>query len=137
DAEIEAAVSAALESLGKMTRGLREVALPAGNNLPLLSAEAYRYHAEWVAKSPELYQAETLRRIRQGAALSAVDYEGGVRELAELRGAAGEIFTDVDVLVTPTVAVQAPTIAELVAHPEELRKREMAMLKNTRPFNTL
>ena len=56
-----------------------------------------------------------------------------------MRGAAGKIFDDaeVDVLVTPTVAVQAPTIAELLAHPEELRKREMAMLRNTRPFNTL
>ena len=139
DVEIEAAVSTAAESLGEMTRGSRDVKLPAGNNLPLLSAEAYKYHAQWIEKSPELYKPETLRRIRQGAAMSAADYERGVRDLAELRGAADKIFSDadVDVLVTPTVAVQAPTVAELVEHPEELRKREMAMLRNTRPFNTL
>jgi len=39
--------------------------------------------------------------------------------------------------VFSTVAVLPPRVDELVAHPEELRKREMPLLRNTRPFNAL
>ena len=33
----------------------------------VLSAEAYAYHQEYVTKPPELFHAETLKRIRAGA----------------------------------------------------------------------
>jgi aspartyl-tRNA(Asn)/glutamyl-tRNA(Gln) amidotransferase subunit A len=38
------------------------------------AAEAYAYHAEYVARSPGLYQPETLARIRTGADLTASTY---------------------------------------------------------------
>jgi aspartyl-tRNA(Asn)/glutamyl-tRNA(Gln) amidotransferase subunit A len=41
----------------------------------------------------------------------------------------------VDVLVTPTVPIPPPTIAELKQNPDQLRERELILLRNTRPFN--
>ena len=49
----------------------------------------------------------------------------------------GEIFRDVDVLITPSVPVSPALIADLQAGLPELRKRELIMLRNTRPFNVL
>jgi Asp-tRNA(Asn)/Glu-tRNA(Gln) amidotransferase A subunit family amidase len=42
---------------------------------------------------------------------------------------------EVDVLLTPTVPIPPPLISDLREHPEELRPREVLMLRNTRPFN--
>src|SRR5262249_1527092 len=52
-----------------------------------------------------------------------------------LRSEIAKVFADVDLLVTPTVPVSPPTIAELKAAPDHLRKRELVLLHNTRPFN--
>ena len=40
-----------------------------------------------------------------------------------------------DVLLTPTVPIPPPLIADLQKRPEDLRAQEMIMLRNTRPFN--
>jgi aspartyl-tRNA(Asn)/glutamyl-tRNA(Gln) amidotransferase subunit A len=39
------------------------------------------------------------------------------------------------VLITPTVPIATPTIQELKQHPEQMRPRELALLRNTRPVN--
>jgi Asp-tRNA(Asn)/Glu-tRNA(Gln) amidotransferase A subunit family amidase len=57
------------------------------------------------------------------------------RELEVVRRSIGEVFADVDLLVTPTTPMPAPTIAELRANPEALRPAELRLLRNTRPFN--
>src|SRR5260370_9944681 len=45
------------------------------------------------------------------------------------------IFTEVDVIITPACPVPPPSFAELDAAPEDLRSKELLMLRNTRPFN--
>jgi aspartyl-tRNA(Asn)/glutamyl-tRNA(Gln) amidotransferase subunit A len=45
------------------------------------------------------------------------------------------VFENVDVLVTPTTPVVAPTIARLLQDRDQLRARELVLLRNTRPFN--
>ena len=99
------------------------------------AAESYAFHAENVAKSPELYQAETVRRIRSGEKVTAAEYIQRRRELEEARRGIGAVFADVDVLVTPTTPIAAPAIAELKANPDALRPAELKLLRNTRPFN--
>jgi Asp-tRNA(Asn)/Glu-tRNA(Gln) amidotransferase A subunit family amidase len=47
------------------------------------------------------------------------------------------IFEKVDLIVTPTSPVLPPTFAELEAAPDQLRSKELIMLRNTRPFNVL
>jgi aspartyl-tRNA(Asn)/glutamyl-tRNA(Gln) amidotransferase subunit A len=45
------------------------------------------------------------------------------------------VFREIDLLVTPTIPVPAPSIAELRANVDALRPAELKLLRNTRPFN--
>jgi Asp-tRNA(Asn)/Glu-tRNA(Gln) amidotransferase A subunit family amidase len=123
---------AGLQSLGAE---LREVQLDVPTERMLQAAESYAYHEESVAKSPELYQAETVRRIGAGEKVTAAEYIQRRREQDESRRNIRAAFADVDVLVTPTMPMPAPAIADLRANPDALRPAELRLLRNTRPFN--
>jgi Asp-tRNA(Asn)/Glu-tRNA(Gln) amidotransferase A subunit family amidase len=99
------------------------------------AAESFAYHADHVARTPALYQPETLRRIGSGANISAAEYIQRRRELDLERRRAHDIFAEVDLLVTPTIPVPAPAIADLKKDPAALRPAELQLLRNTRPFN--
>jgi Asp-tRNA(Asn)/Glu-tRNA(Gln) amidotransferase A subunit family amidase len=114
---------------------LRDIELPVPTDRTLQSAEAFAYHGEFVARSPELYQPETLRRIRAGANVGPEALLACRRELERVRRDIAATFADVDLLVTPTTPVPAPLIAELKQNPDLLRPRELLLLRNTRPIN--
>jgi aspartyl-tRNA(Asn)/glutamyl-tRNA(Gln) amidotransferase subunit A len=135
DAEVGAAVEQALQALASLGAEMKEVRLDVPTDRTLQTAESYAYHAENVGRSPELYQAETVRRIRSGERVSAAEYIRCRRELDEARRNIGAVFADVDVLVTPTMPMPAPAIADLKKDPEALRPAELRLLRNTRPFN--
>ena len=101
----------------------------------LSSAESWAYHEPFVARSPELYQPATLARIKSGENISAEDVLRARQELSTARQAIGKTFEDADVLLTPTVPILSPRIADLQKNPENLRPAELMMLRNTRPFN--
>jgi Asp-tRNA(Asn)/Glu-tRNA(Gln) amidotransferase A subunit family amidase len=133
--EVALAIDQALAVLSRMPADVREVSLTVPTDRTLQLAEPYAYHASLVQKSPELYQPETLRRIQSGKNVSAEDRTRLTGDLQELRRTTGRTFETVDVLVTPTVPIPAPTLAELTQSPDLLRPRELLMLRNTRPFN--
>jgi aspartyl-tRNA(Asn)/glutamyl-tRNA(Gln) amidotransferase subunit A len=135
DAEVASALEHALHGIEGLVAQVREVELNVPTDRTLQLAESYAYHAENVAKNPELYQPETLRRIRAGERVSAADYIERRRELDEARRGINKTFAEVDVLVTPTIPLAAPAIADLRANPEALRPAELKLLRNTRPFN--
>lgn len=135
DPEVSAGFENAMKILKNQVSCIREVVLNVPTDRTLQLAESYAYHAENVAKSPELYQPETLRRIRKGEEISAAEYIRSRHELETKRRNASALFADVDVLVTPTTPVTAPAIAGLKADPEALRPAEIVLLRNTRPFN--
>ena len=135
DSEVASAMEHALRGIATLVAEVREVQLEVPTDRTLQAAESYAYHAANVAKSPELYQPETVRRIRSGARISAAEYIERRRELDEARRGIGQVFADVDVLVTPTMPMPAPAIADLKANPEALRPAELKLLRNTRPFN--
>jgi len=135
DAEVGAGVEQAVALLAGMTAGVSEIPLAVRADATLLSAEAYTYHAASIAATPELFQPETLRRLRTGEKVSAADRDRLRRELSDARQAILAVFERVDLLLSPTVPVPPPTIAELIDHPEQLRPREIVLLRNTRPFN--
>ncbi len=135
DPEVASAMEHALGGIATLVAEIRDVQLDVPTDRTLQAAESYAYHAENVAKMPELYQPETLRRIRSGDRVSAAEYIQRRRELEEARRRIGEIFADVDVLITPTMPMPAPAIADLKADPEALRPAELKLLRNTRPFN--
>jgi aspartyl-tRNA(Asn)/glutamyl-tRNA(Gln) amidotransferase subunit A len=135
DAEVASAVEQALQVTQILVAEMKDVGLDVPTDRKLQAAESYAFHAENVAKSPELYQPETLRRIRSGEKTSAAEYIQSRRELDEARRNIGVVFGEVDLLVTPTTPIPAPGITELKANPDALRPAELKLLRNTRPFN--
>ncbi|MGC2185283.1 MAG: amidase [Terriglobales bacterium] len=135
DGEVSSAMDHAIAGLAAMGAEIRDLKLSVPTDRTLQSAESYSFHAEFLARSPELYQPETLRRIRSG---QNVDPDVLLRcrgELEQARRDIASIFADVDVLVTPTTPIPAPAIAELKQNPDLLRPRELLLLRNTRPVN--
>jgi aspartyl-tRNA(Asn)/glutamyl-tRNA(Gln) amidotransferase subunit A len=135
DDEVRAAVEQALAVIGILVAEVRDVRIEVPNDHTVQAAESFAYHAENVARTPELYQPETLRRIRSGEKISAAEYIRRRRELDEERRRTHDFFADVDLLVTPTMPIPAPAIADLKKDPAVLRPAELTLLRNTRPFN--
>ncbi len=121
--------------LDQMTAEMREMQIEVSNDRTVQAAESFAYHAANASRMPELYQPETLRRIRSGEDISAAEYIQRRRELDEERRRARNFFSEVDVLITPTMPIPAPAIADLKKDPAALRPAELALLRNTRPFN--
>ena len=137
DPEVAAAINNALQVLETLTSGLSDASMPIDTDRTVQAAEAYAYHAQFLAERAGLYQPETLRRIQRGESVAAREYILKRIELDHLRRAAADLFADYDLLVTPTSPVTAPALAELQANPDDLRRRELILLRNTRPFNVL
>jgi aspartyl-tRNA(Asn)/glutamyl-tRNA(Gln) amidotransferase subunit A len=135
DPEVNLAAEWALSELTAMGNEIREIQLQVPTDRTLSSAEAYAYHAEFIAQSPELYHPETLRRLQTGSGINAADLAHSRQELEQARRDIAATFEQVDVIVTPTTPIPAPTIAELAENPDQLRPRELLLLRNTRPFN--
>jgi aspartyl-tRNA(Asn)/glutamyl-tRNA(Gln) amidotransferase subunit A len=135
DDEVGAAVEQALVVIRTLVAEIHDVRIVVTADRTVQAAESFAYHADYVARTPELYQAETLRRIRSGENISAGEYIQRRRELEQERRRAREFFAEVDLLVTPTMPIPAPAIADLKKDPEALRPAELRLLRNTRPFN--
>jgi aspartyl-tRNA(Asn)/glutamyl-tRNA(Gln) amidotransferase subunit A len=135
DVEVAVAVEEALRIIRGLVAEVKEARLDVPTDRKLQSAESWAYHARDVARTPESYQPETLRRIRAGETVSAAEYIAARQELDQARRSIRAVFAGVDVLVTPTTPLPAPGIAELKANPEGLRPAEIKLLRNTRPFN--
>jgi Asp-tRNA(Asn)/Glu-tRNA(Gln) amidotransferase A subunit family amidase len=135
DKEVAVAVEEALRVIRGLVSEIKDVRLDVPTDRTLQAAESWAVHKENVERSSELYQAETLRRLRTGEKISAAEYMQRRRELEEARRAITAVFAGVDVLITPTMPMPAPAIEELKANPEQLRPAELRLLRNTRPFN--
>jgi len=138
DPEVASAVEQALQTIVSFTAGLKDVTVPMDPDYTVHICEAYICHSKWLAKSPDRYQPETLRRVRSGEKVTLSDYIQKRRQLDHYRRAAVELaFHDVDVIVTPTAPILPPEIGLLQQELKELRRKETALLRNTRPFNLL
>ena len=136
-ADVERALGAAVETMRRFTREVRDAHLPVLDNaqgapLPkayttIIYSEAFAFHREMLARSPELYHAGTRASIELGKPISVADYILARQEMERLRStAAAVLFKDVDVLITPT----APGPAfKLGSEPP------LVFLRNTAPWN--
>ena len=133
DPEIEAAINTALGVLRRLTAGLREVSVqPISDTLVpnIVLAENYAFHEPYFVKAPQLYHAAISRNLRQGSEVTAAAYIESRRELDEVRRAIGAVFSDVDLLVTPTTPGLPPTIEDAVR-----LGIEVELNRNTALFN--
>jgi len=135
DPEVASAMEHALDGIRTLVKEVKEVKLAVPTDRKLQSAESYALHAERLATNPELYFPETVRRIRSGEQVTAAEYIQKRCELDVERRKIRGLFADVDLLVTPTTPIPAPSIAELKANADDLRPAELKLLRNTRPFN--
>lgn len=135
DAEVATAVEEAIRVLRVHASEVREINLDVPTDRTLQAAEAYAYHAEFVRRSPGLYQPETLRRIRSGEQITAQEVDAHRRELRREQQEISRVFDEVDLLITPATPIPAPQVVELKQNPDLLRPREIVLLRNTRPFN--
>jgi aspartyl-tRNA(Asn)/glutamyl-tRNA(Gln) amidotransferase subunit A len=143
--DIEAAMQNALAVLKSLTDSVQEVAPFATDGtyasvmnpyVAIFSAEAYEFHKDYIAESPELYQPLTLKRLRAGADVTMSTYIQSRRQLEQIRHAVVRRFDDVDLLITPTTTVPPFKLTEL-SDPNGARQMELQMLHNTRPINLL
>jgi len=137
--DLKLCMDAALAVIGALVAEAREIILEVSRSRTVFNAEIYEYHAEMAAGTPELYSPHTLARILACAGISATDYIRGQRELLAERRKAEAACEQVDVIITPTVPVAAPAIADLAPLGEpELRQFETShLLRNTSPFSVL
>jgi aspartyl-tRNA(Asn)/glutamyl-tRNA(Gln) amidotransferase subunit A len=137
--EIEAAMNEALPVLQKLTAGLRDVTIPASTQEQLRNAvraaEAYAYHAESLARTPELYQPETRTRLRTGLDIRTEAYIQGRREVDATRRTIGKVFETVDVIVTPTTPVLPALLSDVTRDVATSLAIGGPFIRNTSPFN--
>jgi aspartyl-tRNA(Asn)/glutamyl-tRNA(Gln) amidotransferase subunit A len=134
-ADVSAVVEKALATIADIAAEVCDLNLRVNTDRSLQAAESYAYHANSVATHPELYHPETLRRILTGQKFTPEDRIRLASELAEERRQIATVFDEVDVVITPTTPMTAPTIASLTENPDQLRPSELRLLRNTRPFN--
>jgi aspartyl-tRNA(Asn)/glutamyl-tRNA(Gln) amidotransferase subunit A len=135
DPEIAAAVEKAIVYLAKRAKAVREVEYPIEQDRTLFNAESSAYHRDKIASSANLYDPETLRRLKSGEGVTDGEYQSALSRLRETRQKTGEMFSNVDLLITPTMPVPTPRIADLIKDISELRPKEILLLRNTRPVN--
>ncbi|HEX9256455.1 MAG TPA: amidase [Candidatus Angelobacter sp.] len=135
DGEIKSAVDSAVTVVAKITAGIQEVELSTDTDRTVVRCEAYAYQQKYLPENEKNYDPETLRRILSGADVTAPQYIQAQRALLQQRRQILQIFERVDLVLTPTTPLLAATFSELQAAPDQLRNKEMIMLRNTRPFN--
>src|SRR5262249_23621239 len=85
DGAVASSMEQAIAGLRRLGFELREVELPVDSDRTLQMAEGYSYHRGLVRSSPELYDPETLRRIRSGESISEAAYRAALTKLDEIR----------------------------------------------------
>jgi aspartyl-tRNA(Asn)/glutamyl-tRNA(Gln) amidotransferase subunit A len=132
------AVEKALAALSDLGARIEEVSLEVSTDRTVFQAEAYASHVALIADRPERYLPETLAKLGRGASVDAPAYMRARLALAQLRRGIAKLFTQVDVLATPTVPVPAPRLLDYPQTFDEVLAWEAgSMLRNTRPFNSL
>jgi aspartyl-tRNA(Asn)/glutamyl-tRNA(Gln) amidotransferase subunit A len=145
DSAVTAAIERALSVLQARGAVITRLALPVMDAVATYGSivsrvEAATIHAEWMRSDPQAYGAHISGRMYPGYAIPAPYYvEALSRRGPVLRAFAAEVFSRVDVLVTPTISSCLPTLAETdIDHgPPGTEAKFMAVSANTRPFNYL
>lgn len=100
------------ESLGcKVTEvnvdWMRDAALA---NPTMMRSDAAAFHRDRLREHPEMFGADILQRLTQGANTTAIEYALARRTQAEVKKQCELFFESYDFLVTPTTPITAPTI---------------------------
>jgi aspartyl-tRNA(Asn)/glutamyl-tRNA(Gln) amidotransferase subunit A len=130
--DIEKAMNEALKQIRHLSSDILEIDLPS-TPTAVQGPEVYALHAKYYADSPQLYGHWMRERLEQARAIDTVGYIEARQELDHVRRFANDVFSKVDLLVTPTTPVPPITIREAMnMSPTPIGE---IWLWNTRPFN--
>jgi aspartyl-tRNA(Asn)/glutamyl-tRNA(Gln) amidotransferase subunit A len=123
DPEIHTAVATAIDTMRHAGAKLVEVAMPwvsAGRsiNVAILIAEAFAAHEKQLETNGYMYSDAVRNRLLDGSQVTAADYIHAQRARAKFCHQMAEAMANIDVLVTPTVPVQTPTLASVRPTPD-------------------
>lgn len=100
------------------------------------AAESWAWHRALIAENAELYDPRVLSRIRSGESISAADYVDLLAIRRAIIGSFERRAAPYDGLVSPTVAITPPLIADL-ADDATYVKANMLSLRNCSLINIL
>lgn len=137
EADVRAAVEAAIAEVAKLTASQKEAVLPdmRGAGLP---GEMYAYHEEFFRTSQGRYQIPVRRNLQRGGEAKAFEYVKGWRKVMTLRREISAWFdrNEVDLVVLPTRRRVPRTIDDSIKRAEN-DKPMNPELENTSEFNIL
>jgi aspartyl-tRNA(Asn)/glutamyl-tRNA(Gln) amidotransferase subunit A len=145
DAPVRAAVEASLSVLTGRGATLVPLTLPLMDAVATYAAvmsrvEGATIHAEWMRTRPQDFATHINARMYPGYAIPAAYYvEALSRRGPILKAFAKEVFTQVDLLITPTIRTCLPTLAaaDIDNGPPGTEQVALGISTNTRPFNYL
>ncbi len=99
----------------------------------IIAVEAYDWHRDLIAAHAERYDPRVGVRIQHGAQVLAADYVAALRKIGDCKRRYDEALGDADAVITPTVAILPPRVADvqtieayLAMNTEVLRLTEFA-----------
>jgi aspartyl-tRNA(Asn)/glutamyl-tRNA(Gln) amidotransferase subunit A len=132
DQEIEVAFDNALEEIRVFSSEIREIDLPP-TPVAVQAPEVYALHEKNFVATPEKYGRWMQERLKQAAPVDIGAYNQARQELQHVRRMIGNVFEEVDFVLTPTTPVPPITIEQaLNMSPDPAGE---LWLRNTRPFN--
>lgn len=139
--EVAAAVESAVSLLAKLTRGVRDVALPGVTHLGNLGTlgETLAWHEEYFKRASGKYMLPERRRLQTAteSEAKAVDYIRTKWEIELLRRRVDDAFSDFDLVVLPTQRILPPTLDELMKRAQDPAPANPLVVSNCSPFNVL
>jgi aspartyl-tRNA(Asn)/glutamyl-tRNA(Gln) amidotransferase subunit A len=137
-------LDAALARLTEAGARTLEVRVPAPEHLTelgraIMYSEAAALHGHWLRERPQDYSPQIRARAATGLAIPAASYVEALQLRAPLvRAFVGEVFSECDVLATPTLAVPVPTLASTdVGGSPAMWPTIAALVRCVAPFNFL
>ena len=105
--DVQKAVMEAIDLLGTMTKGVKEMTLPPLGLAANLDSEMLAFHEPYFKAHPDKYMASVRRSLASAIAanVSAVDYIHARWALEELRRTVDDSFADVDLVLLATTRV--------------------------------
>ena len=145
DAPVIAAMEAAARVLAARGAIVSRIKLPLMDAVSAYGSivsrvEAATIHSQWMRTDPQAYGKHISGRMYPGYAIPAPYYiESLSRRGPILKAFAAEVFSQVDVLLNPTIRTCLPTLADTdIDHgPPGTEHRFMAVSANARPYNYL
>lgn len=142
--EVESAFEAALARLALAGARIERVAVPEFDEIGPINAkggltapESFAWHRDLLAAKEALYDRRVSVRIQRGASVAAADYIDAMAARRSLIARAAQRLAPFDALLTPSVAILPPRIADLATDDDAYTRANLMALRNASLINMI